>query len=215
MQHKLMVLFTMLVMVSFALVPVGAVRAQVQTPRNTSGCPPYDPTLSKDLTFLHSLTPECVKVYKTLSRETNVVAQAQNAQPMTVGGPDNCGYTYDDSVGYSWISASTNSGLIGDDEFTGPINIGFDFPFYGMPQSQLYFSTNGLITFGAGNWEWSGPSIPSDMNPNSFLAPYWDDLRVGSPSNAGAVYYSQGGDSPNRYFVVEWHNVQNYASATP
>ena len=208
MQHKWLVLFTRLVIVSLVLAPVGAVQAQIQTPGNTAECPP-------DPTFLYSLPPECVNVYKKLSRESSITTGKQNTQPMTVDGPDSFGYTYDDSVSYSWIGASTNSGLMGDDEFTGPINIGFDFPFYGMPQSQLYFSTNGLITFSAGNWEWSGPGIPNDTNPNNFIAPYWDDLRVGSPSNGGAIYYSQFGSAPDRYFVVEWRNVQNYGSATP
>jgi hypothetical protein len=215
MQHKLMVLFTILVMLGLALDPVCVVRAQIQTPGNTSECPPYDSTLSKDLTFLHSLPPECVNVYKRLSRQSNITAGKQNTQPMTGAGSDSFGYTYDDSVSYSWIDASTNSGLIGDDEFTGPINIGFDFPFYGMPQSRLYFSTNGLITFGAGNWEGSGPGIPNDTNPNNFIASYWDDLRVGNPYNGGAIYYSQFGSAPDRYFVVEWRDVQNYGSATP
>jgi hypothetical protein len=215
MQHKLMVLFTILVMVSLTLAPVGVVRAQVRSQGNTTGCPTLDSDLSKDPAFLHSLSVECVQVYKTLNGETNTVAQAQDAQPTIASGPDGFGYSYNDSVSYSWINASTDSGLIGDDEFTGPIDIGFNFPFYGMPQSQLYFSTNGLITFGAGNWEWSGTGIPNDTNPNNLIAPYWDDLRVGSPANEGAVYYSQGGSSPNSYFIVEWRNVQNYGSATP
>ena len=208
MQHKWMVLFITLVLISMVLAPVGTVQAQMQIPRNTSECPSYDHVLSKDPGFLHSLLPECVEVYKALSREANIAVHKENVQPMTAGGQDSFGYTYDDTVSYSWISASTNSGLIGDDEFTGPINIGFNFPFYGMPQSQLYFSTNGLITFGAGSWDWSGSDIPNDMNPNNLIAPFWDDLLVGNPYNSGVIYYSQGGSSPNRYFVVEWRNVE-------
>ncbi len=210
MQHKWMVVFTALVLFSFVIAPVDVAQAHAQAVAQDASpdCPPFDSSFMKDKGFLHSLPPECIEAYKTLSREMNVVAQVQDAQPTTVGGPDGFGYTFDDSVASNWISASTNSGLIGDDEFTGPINIGFNFPFYGIPQSQLYFSTNGLITFGAGSWDWSGSDIPNDMNPNNLIAPFWDDLRVGNPYNTGAIYYSQGGSSPNRYFVVEWRNVE-------
>jgi len=217
MQRKLMVLFTMLVMFSLVIAPMGIVQAQTEAKSTAPDCLSYDSTLLKDQGFLHSLPPECVKTYKKLSWESNRTARVENVQgiqSMAIGGPDGFGYTYDDSVPYNWISASTNSGLTGDDEFAGPINMGFNFPFYGMPQSQLYFSTNGLITFGAGSWDYFGSDIPNDMNPNNLIAPFWFDLRVGSPYNGGAIYYSQGGSAPNRYFVVEWRNVQTYEGNT-
>ena len=62
--------------------------------------------------------------------------------------------------------------------------------------------------------DWSGADFPSDMNPNNFIAPFWDDLQVGSPYNSGAMYYSQGGSAPNRYFVVEWRNVEYWYNST-
>ena len=151
-QRKLIGLFIALVLFSLVITPLGIVQAQVETQNAIPDCPPYDPSYLKDKGFLHSLQPECLQDFKTSSMEANRSAQAQNVQPMTTGGPDGFGYTYDDTISYSWISASTNSGLTGEDEFTGPINIGFNFPFYGIPQSQLYFSTNGLISFGAGSW---------------------------------------------------------------
>jgi len=167
MQRKLIGLFIALVLFSLVITPLGIVQAQVETQNAIPDCPPYDPSYLKDKGFLHSLQLECVRPYKELFRKANAPAGIQNLQQTAVGGPDSFGYTYNDSVSYSWISASTNSGLTGDDESAGPINIGFNFPFYGMPQTQLYFSTNGLITFGAGNWDWSGSDIPNDMNPNN------------------------------------------------
>src|SRR5215216_6915056 len=156
MQHKLMTLLTTFVLISLLIAPDGIAQAQVDTQRTAPDCPHVEPSLLKDKSFLHSLPPECIKTYKELTRQVNSTTNLLDAQPMAVSAPDSFGYTYDDSVSYSWISATTNSGLTGDDEFKGPINIGFNFPFYGIPQSQLYFSTNGLITFGAGNWYWFG-----------------------------------------------------------
>ena len=177
MQHKLMVLLATFVLLSLLIAPDGVAKAQADTQSTVLDCPHYEPSLLKDKAFLHSLPLECLQRYKEVTRQAHPAANVQNIQPMAVGGPDGFGYTNDDSVSYSWISATTNSGLIGDDEFTGPINMGFNFPFYGIPQSQLYFSTNGLITFGAGSREYQSSDIPTDMNPNNLIATFWDDLH--------------------------------------
>src|SRR5215212_2635746 len=209
MKNKLMVLFTTLILLSLLMPSAGTARAQTGVQNASQDCPPYKESILNDKDFLHSLPLECIGAYKEAARQTNLPADGREIQPMTTGEPDQFGYAYDSSVVYNWISASTNSGLIGDDEFTGPIDIGFSFPFYGLPQTQLYFNTNGLITFGAGSREWGGRGIPNDANPNNFIAPFWDDLLVGSPY--GAIYYSRGGSAPNRYIVIEWRSVESYS----
>jgi hypothetical protein len=215
MRHKWMVFFTALVLLSLLIVPVGTAQAQVALQEGNPECPPYELDLLREKELLHSLPSECIQTYKELVHHANPAANARDGQPMATGGSDGFGYTYDDSVPYNWISATTNSGLIGDDEFTGPIEIGFTFPFYGVPQSQLYFSTNGLITFGAGNQGQEIVFFPSEIGPNNLIAPSWDQLLVGSPFNSGAIYYAQGGNAPNRYFIVEWRNVElGYGSST-
>jgi len=125
------------------------------------------------------------------------------------GGPDNFGYTWDDAVPFNWIDATTGIyiGLTGNNQFTGTIEIGFPFRFYENTYTQLYASTNGLVTFGQGASQYSNQSIPNLTPPNNFIAPFWDDLAVGSPYNSGKVYYKQGGPALNRYFVIEWYNV--------
>lgn len=131
------------------------------------------------------------------------------ADVAATGGPDDFGYTWNDAVPFNWIDATTgvDTGLAGVDAYTGPIDIGFAFKFYENTYTQFYVSTNGLITFGGGSASWSNQPIPSSAQPNNFIAPFWDDLAVGSPYNSGKVYYLSGGASPNRYLVIEWHNV--------
>jgi hypothetical protein len=211
MQHKLTALFTMLVLFSLVLAPTGTAQAQTRAQEVSPDCPPYEPSLLKDKDFLRSLSLECIQTYKEASNQAHPTANTRDAQPMASGGPDGFGYTYDDTVTYNWISATTNSGLTGDEEFTGPIDLGFNFPFYGVPQSQLYLSTNGLITFGAGSSSSIPYGIPDDINPNNLIAVFWDDLLVGSPDNSGAVYYKKGGSTPNRYIVIEWRDVEAYS----
>ena len=209
MQRKLFVLFSGLVLFSMLIAPAGMAGAQVETQASSPNCPPFDSSLMRDKGFLQSLPPECSKSYQKLTQEGGNQANKPDITPLAVGGPDAFGYTYDDAVSYSWISATTDSGLTGDDDYSAPINIGFNFPFYGLPQSQLYFSTNGLITFRAGSWD-RGGGIPNSATPNNLIAPFWEDLVVGSPYNSGAIYYSQGGAAPNRYFVIEWRDVTTY-----
>ena len=210
MQRKLFVLFSGLVLFSMLIAPAGMAGAQVETQASSPNCPPFDSSLMRDKGFLQSLPPECSKSYQKLTQEGGNQANKPDITPLAVGGPDAFGYTYDDAVSYSWISATTDSGLTGDDDYSAPINIGFNFPFYGLPQSQLYFSTNGLITFRAGSWDYRGGGIPNSATPNNLIAPFWEDLVVGSPYNSGAIYYSQGGAAPNRYFVIEWRDVTTY-----
>jgi hypothetical protein len=211
-QHKITFLFTILVLLSL-VTPAGPgpARAQAGAQGAPPACPPYEEGILREKDLLASVPPDCIRMYKEADREAGPhAARAADVETMAFGGPDQFGYTYNDSVAFSWINAATNSGLTGDDAFTGPISIGFNFPFYGTAQSQLYFNTNGLITFGAGSSEWGAYRTPTELNPNNLIAAFWDDLLVGSSYNNGAVYYSRGGSAPNRYFVVEWRNVQNY-----
>src|SRR5687768_15260744 len=166
MKHKLMVLFTTLILFSFVIAPVGRVQAQDTIP----GCPPYQPSLLQEEEFLASLSLECIRAYKETARQANPPKAeiTANAEAKAVGDPDKFGYTYE-VVASNWIAATTNTGLAGNDAFTGPINIGFSFPFYGTNQTQLYLNTNGLITFGTGSRKWGGSSIPNDLNPNNLI----------------------------------------------
>jgi hypothetical protein len=215
MQRRFMMLLTVLVLFSFIALPAGSVQAQTKAADAVSKCPPYNPALIKDQGYLHSLPPECLKIYRKLEQKKADPASGDGMSSLTTGGPDGFGYTYDDTVTYNWVAATTESGLIGGDEFMGPLDIGFNFPFYGLPQSQLYFSTNGLITFGAGSFDWGGVSIPSDSAPNNYIAPFWGDFVVGVNGNTGAIYYQRGGTAPNRYLVIEWRNVELFFGSVP
>jgi uncharacterized membrane protein len=141
-----------------------------------------------------------------------------------MGGPDVFGYTWIDSVGpsptvsYNWIEINTtgiDSGVTGDDNFGGPFPIGFTFDFYGNSYTELYFNTNGLITFLSGTDALSNTQIPSTSLPDDLIAPFWDDLAVGPGYNSGIIYYQQLGTAPNRQFVVEWWNITTLGGSGP
>lgn len=48
---------------------------------------------------------------------------------------------------------SSNTNLMGDDNFAGPFNLGFTFNFYGTDYTQAYVNINGTLNFGGGRWK--------------------------------------------------------------
>jgi len=135
------------------------------------------------------------------------------------GGADMEGYAYTDSkspepsVTFSWVDITgtgTYLPLNGDDTYGGPYAIGFDFFFYGESYSMFNISTNGFITFGPGSPSLSNYPIPSSYSPNNYIAPYWDDLVVGSSE----LIIETIGAEPDRRLVLEWLNVNRYGNSS-
>ena len=93
---------------------------------------------------------------------------------------DRYGYTFDDSLSPAWIDlAATGTEAefsTRDDDSFGPISLGFEFNFYENTYTELYVSTNGLLTFGGGSDQFVNHPMPRDTDPDNFIAPFWDDL---------------------------------------
>jgi uncharacterized repeat protein (TIGR01451 family) len=166
----------------------------------------------------------------TLFTDTAVISDAQAATPVVVvnpypmrvlpaptGGPDTFGYTYKDSfapsnpVTFSWIvttSPASKLNFIGvispDDEFTGPVPIGFQFTFYGQVNTQAFVNTNGLLTFITGTMAYSNQPIPAGPIRN-FATCFWDDLFENDPSQG--VWVETHGVPGNRYTVITYRTA--------
>lgn len=127
--------------------------------------------------------------------------------PQATGGPDDFGYTWDDSVPLSWINASggTDTGINSSTDHVGPINIGFSFKYYENAYAQLYISRFGFVAFNDNNIYNSQSRIPSPEKPNDVIAPHW----VPAYDVNGYVRYLRGGTAPNRWFVVEWNRLES------
>ena len=113
-----------------------------------------------------------------------------DAQAQRKSGRDRFGYTWlrTDTIGgpaFSWVDISAtgtdvSSGLT-DDNFIGPINIGFDFTYYWNTYNQVYIGSNGYVMFGRGDNIAQGtagmPNIPDATDgKNNFIAPLLADL---------------------------------------
>ena len=133
---------------------------------------------------------------------------------------DNFGYTMDETVPLDWVDATSsgiNTGMSGpsNGQYSGPINLGFTFPYYENSYSQVYIAASGYLSFSnSETWPFQS-QIPTDAEPNNVIAPYWAPLFLSQFGPAGQVYYLTEGDAPNKYFVVEWYEVTEGVQNAP
>lgn len=84
----------------------------------------------------------------------------------------------------------------------------FTFQYYGQSFDDVTVCSNGWLSLGS-TWMTSFRNwgIPGVLNPPCLIAPFWDDLYIGS----GRVvsYY----DEPTHRFIVEWSHVRNSYNA--
>jgi len=106
-----------------------------------------------------------------------------------------------------------NQVYLSDDQFTGVLNIGFNFCFYGISYNQVLISSNNYLSFDLTNangfspWSIPGP-VPSAMNPmNTVLGP-WQDIN---PGVGGQIYYNIAGVAPFRRFVASYLNIPMFS----
>jgi len=110
-------------------------------------------------------------------------------------------------LGFNWIDATSGQALaLTDDSCVGPLELGFEFEFYGNRYKRIYVSSNGLVLFGKGSTSYSNTVLPAPAEPNNLIAALWDDLLPGT----GKVYMATFGTAPQRFAVVEWHGVKAF-----
>jgi hypothetical protein len=103
----------------------------------------------------------------------------------------------------------TSGQVTADDDF-GTINLGTgnSFKFYDTVYTQLFVSSNGLITFGSGNAAYVPASLVGNPGQAS-IAPYWTDL-IKTGTEPMIVYRIA-----NNQLTIEWYNVTDYPAGTP
>jgi hypothetical protein len=163
----------------------------------------------------------------------NAVATAQDLNPsfvnltttLTSAGRGGAVGTGDGAGGYQAsavpfdftdISGTGTPVLQGTDDGVwslSPADLGdFTFNFYGQTYNSIFFSTNGLITFGSGDDEFSNDDL-TDNPDQAAIAPLWDDMETFS--NSGAVYWQVLGSGSNQQLVLQWNNVSYYSFNPP
>lgn len=121
--------------------------------------------------------------------------------PTTTCPADSFGYTCIDSneAGgpiYNWVEIAPPAGGSGtlinfplspDDDYYWPIDLPFNFRFYGIDYSQLAVATNGLVYFQDAYIGFGNVGIPSSTGygVDTYIGGLWDDLYIAP----GSVYY--------------------------
>ena len=154
-----------------------------------------------------------------MSNESEFQSSTQSDRVRSLDVTDDFGYSWDDSTPLEWVDATDGqeTGMRGSSngQFTGPISLGFNFPFYENIYSQVYIAASGYLSFNnSGNWP-NQSQIPTTASPNNVIAPYWAPLFLSTTGPSGQIFYRQGGQSPERYFVVEWNEVHESIPNAP
>jgi len=142
-------------------------------------------------------------------------AQDESAQSGGTGGPDPFGYRYIDSDQpggpvFSWDDLTISGkglpveSLVGDDQISEAIPLGFPFPFYGQTFNSVRISTNGFLTFTGSSPPYLNKPLPNLAAPPNLIAPFWDDLRFLGDTRA---LYTRDADS----FTVQYNHVPPFA----
>ena len=105
-----------------------------------------------------------------------------------------------------------------DDVWSGAVNIGFNFNFYGNNFNQCVIGSNGLLSFNMANaggycpWALGGvgplPSAGFAAAHNTAMIAYHDM----NPGMGGEIMYQTLGTAPNRIFVVLYENIPMFSS---
>ncbi len=137
------------------------------------------------------------------------------------GGPDLFGHYWIDSDEpggpvFAWEEVSATGtdvlGGLNDDNYVGPLDLGFDFPFYGNLYSYIYIGSNGMIGFSPTdmNARIETP-LPNASTPNNIIALLWDDLNPDDGDNPGAHVYM---DTTGGRCVIQFVDYPEYNAAT-
>jgi hypothetical protein len=91
-----------------------------------------------------------------------------------------------------------------DDELSVPIDIGFDFQFFGVEYRRLYVSSHGEVLFTPYDADdWSETQFPSAQAPNNVIALARRDYEADSPIKS-EINYRVDGSAPNRVFLLDF-----------
>jgi hypothetical protein len=115
------------------------------------------------------------------------------------------------SVGFTFEDISATGTVIADltnqDNASAPIPVGFAFPFYGVSNTTVFVSSNGLLTFGSGNTSGVNTDLTT-LPTQASIAPFWDDLHTAGGVLGLNVFYQLIGSGDNQHLTVQWNKVR-------
>ncbi len=161
------------------------------------------------------------------NRETHLIPLTGYAHSINCGGGGDGqgGYYFanstaeGDQLGYQpaywWSDISETGEDIGgtmtNDSAFGPVDIGFDFTFFGNTYSELYINDNARVMFadavptgGLAGWN---SNIPATYDPNNFISLFWETNDPTSIHSRCHIYY---GIDELGNFVITYEDISYY-----
>ncbi len=141
------------------------------------------------------------------------------SQASTIG--PSAGYVATDEGPYQFtdISGTGTRILAGADDDFASAALGFTFNFFGADYTSVYISSNGLLSFGGSNTDFSNQDLTAGtVSGAPLIAVMWDDLQFyQTDPDADAVYYQMTGtpgltdEGPgDAQFIVQWNLVGGF-----
>lgn len=117
--------------------------------------------------------------------------------------------------GFTDISAtgSVLGGLTGTDDAALSVALPFTFNFYGDSYNSLFVSSNGLLTFGSGNTQFTNADLTTSP-AQAAIAPFWDDLHMAGGTPTSNAFVQTIGAPGSQQFIIQWNNVRFFAGGT-
>lgn len=105
-----------------------------------------------------------------------------------------------------------SANLFGDNEFFGPLPLGFTIDFGGVAVSEYWVSTNGVLAFDGKDPGSVNKSPKVTALTGAFLAPYWDDLEVKAGVGDIMLHLEGFAPYPQQRFI-QWTKVNRVGHA--
>ena len=149
------------------------------------------------------------KYEKLIADQNRTVADLGPKAPVFPAGATCNNYSVVSEAGFA-ISSSAND--IGNhcEDCTTAITLPFPYTLYDQTFTSAVVSSNGVLQFSSNSADFTDTCLPAASFSYAIL-PYWDDLCTGTDcgdsgtgSITNAILTSTGGESPNRFFDIEW-----------
>ncbi|MBM3328666.1 MAG: hypothetical protein FJY67_04215, partial [Calditrichaeota bacterium] len=163
-------------------------------------------------------TPEAAAAYLNKMAQGPVSNEYQLPGRDRRGGPDQGGYSYRDieeaGVRYAWIDITQGDmrgnqlGINGDDQNSGALQLGWQFPFYGQNYGSIYYCSNGWISVSDGGADYTpNAAFPNANDPTGIMAAFFTDLYPPA-GNSQSWWYT---NADNGIAIFSWINYPHIA----
>ncbi|WP_281756592.1 fibronectin type III domain-containing protein, partial [Neptunitalea chrysea] len=166
-------------------------------------CPPITDSLCQTVDAGDDFTADCSATISGVDLDADFF----------ISGTSTTAYQLGDAQCIANVQTGTAVGINTDDVYSGLINIGFNFCYFGNTYNQLVVGANGVVSFNAAYANAGCPwafteSIPDPGLPLNAIFGVYHDIH---PGVCGNITYELAGTAPDRTFKINFEGVCQYS----